>query len=975
MRQRSLRVFVMALWISAAAAVLPASAQAVSDMVGRTVTAVRFDVDGQPDTSPELVALSDMHVGAPLRIEDVRATIGHLDSLGRYDDVIAEANATDGGVEVIFRLIPRHPITRMEVVGDVGISPGELRDLVERQYGGVPTTTRPSAVEATTEQVLHDQGYLDARVTARTKVPPGSASATLVLDVTAGALAHIERTEVRGTSPLAPSDIIRRTGTRVGAVYRRRDVETAVTALEDGLRSRGYYEAQITPQATRTPTGVDVLITVDTGPRVELEVQPSGVLPGSVDELIPIKRLGSANQDLLEDSRARIERALRAQGYWKAQAPFTRTLQQDGKLLVITFTITRGPRFFIDHIELPSSLALPAATIRELIGVQPGDVFDEDRFVTGVARVVDAYRQRGFYRVEADPSYEQTSGGVDGPRATVVLRPDISEGPQGEISEVSFSFADDHQVSEAALRQIMRSRPGRPYVELDAARDRTDILTLYANRGFRTADVSITPSFSNDGHSVSLTVQVNEGRQVLIGDISVVGNERVSTRAILDEMGLRPGQPAGVAALNEAQSRLVEMGVFRRVRVSVPDLAPGESEAHLIVNVVESPASSIGYGGGLEGGRQVRSAVGGGFEDYLALSPRGFFEIGRRNLGGRNRSLNLFSRVSFKPRSAPGDPMRDGRGFGFTEYRVTGTYRERRAFRTDTDLLLGVTSEQAVRTNFNFIRKSANAEVLRKLSDRLSFSGQYRLDFTRLFDERIASNDPILPLIDRLFPQVRLSILSTGISWDRRNNPIAPTRGTLATADSRGGLTGARVRGRLRQDLLSGIWIPLAQRVGAYRAGRPGGDRRRPRLPQDGGRGRRQRQSRRRAGRPADHRGGPRPAGQPAFLRRGEHDRARVPARSAGSAGDHQQGWPLARWQRAGGAQRRNPSGGGPDLRPEHGRRGLRRRRQCLRHHPIDRPRAPAWFDGLRCPVRLAARPDPAGLRLQGAPRDPRRTA
>jgi hypothetical protein len=77
---------------------------------------------------------------------------------------------------------------------------------------------------------------------------------------------------------------------------------------------------------------------------VEVRVDPVGALPGSVEELIPVRRLGSADQDLLEDSRARIEQALREDGYWKAQAPFTRALTPDGAVLRITFTISRGAR-------------------------------------------------------------------------------------------------------------------------------------------------------------------------------------------------------------------------------------------------------------------------------------------------------------------------------------------------------------------------------------------------------------------------------------------------------------------------------------------------------------------------------------------------------------------------------------------------------------------------------------------------------
>jgi hypothetical protein len=63
----------------------------------------------------------------------------------------------------------------------------------------------------------------------------------------------------------------------------------------------------------------------------------------------------------------------------------------------------------------------------------------------------------------------------------------------------------------------------------------------------------------------------------------------------------------------------------------------------------------------------------------------------------------------------------------------------------------------------------------------VSVVGRYALEFTELFDEIIPPEDQLL--IDRLFPQVRLSLVSTGVLWDRRDNPIAPTDGFMVSAD------------------------------------------------------------------------------------------------------------------------------------------------------------------------------------------------
>jgi outer membrane protein insertion porin family/translocation and assembly module TamA len=332
----------------------------------------------------------------------------------------------------------------------------------------------------------------------------------------------------------------------------------------------------------------------------------------------------------------------------------------------------------------------------------------------------------------------------------------------------------------------MRLREGRPYVLSHGIADQRDLERAYRDQGFPNLVLTITPEFSAEGREVRLRVTVTEGPQIVVGDIVVVGRQQISEAAVREALTLRTGEPLGEAAELESRRRLLDLGIFRRVSITAQDLLPGETVANVLVSVEELPATTVGFGGGLEVGRRPRAATGGGNTDVLELSPRGFFEIGRRNLGGRNRSVNLFSRLALKPRteeaSDPAGPdVVDTRRFGFTEYRITGSFREQRAFHTDADLTIDVTSEQGVRTLFNFARQAVNASVLRRVSPRVTLSGRYGLDFSRLFDVGIQEADR--SLIDRLFPQVRLSILSGGVLWDRRDDPVAPSTGTLMTAN------------------------------------------------------------------------------------------------------------------------------------------------------------------------------------------------
>jgi len=758
-------------------------AQSIEDYYGRTVTDIRFEIDGPGVAPPSLPGLIDVRVGQPLTREAVRDSIGHL--AVRYEQVSVLVTNAPSGLVVTFRLVPRYPINRIEVSsGEPCASDSALRAELTQQFVGLSTGLRLASVEEAARRVLNDAGCLSADVTATTRVEPDAPRATLVVSVMPGPVTLIGRSEVTGSTLIPPADVIRRTETQSGKPFRRREIDTRLTELEDDLRDRGHYAAQVTLDARPVASGMDVTIDIDAGPLVRVRVEPPNALPGRLDELIPVKRLRSADQDLLEDARGAIERELRKDGYANAEAPFSSELSADGSVLVITFRIARGPRFYVERIDPPASSELPLSVVHERLGLEQGDLFNQDAFNAGMNRLTEDYRRLGYYRAEADPRREVVAGRSSTNQAWVILTPSIKPGPKGTVTDITFQFVGEHTVSDTELKSRLRSKVGGPYVEADVIADHEALNAFYGERGFLSKSVALSPRVSEDGTNIVLAFTVNEGPKVVVGRITVTGNSRVSEQQILEVLALVPGQPLSETTRDDARQRLFDMGVFRNVSVAAEDLLSGEDQAHIVVNVNEAPTISGSYGGGIEGGSRPRSAPAGSgaLEDHIDLAPRGFFEITRRNLGGRNRSLTFFSRVSLKPPSTPEVPETDARGFGFAEYRVSATYRERRAFHSNTDLLLGLTTERAVRSSYTSLRRGANAELLRRPTTHTTLSGRYGLDFTRLFDVRIKPEDQ--PLIDRLFPQVRLSFVGAGVAWDGRDNLLAPTRGHFLTADT-----------------------------------------------------------------------------------------------------------------------------------------------------------------------------------------------
>ncbi|HEY6358782.1 MAG TPA: POTRA domain-containing protein, partial [Vicinamibacterales bacterium] len=493
---------------------LAAAADDVGQFVGRVVTSIAVDLSGQP--APEEVrSLVTVQKGTPLSLEAIRQSVQSLVSVGRFESVEVAASSGPDGVSLVFTLVPRRLIENVAFTGDTGLSTDELTRRVKQQYGVIPTSIRPEAMARTVGTLLRDEGYLNATTTGAIENSPNPDRAVIVVDVHAGPRAIIDAVEITGTSPLSSAAIIQQTGTAKGTPYRPRALDDALLRVRETLRSDRYYEAEaIVDSASPSADGtsVDLVLHVDAGPLVLGPLFTGDPPPhGSVDDLVPMRLEHSADDDLLDDAKARIEALLRLDGYLKASASYTKTPSPQG--LVVSFAIARGPLYRIGKLDVTGNAGLPLDVASGVLGVSGGDPYSEAKITEGVGRLVLEYRKRGYFEVRAlaTPAAGQTAGGAS--MVNVVIA--ITEGPQAHVSDVVFQPETPH-VPLADLKAVMREKPGDPYVVAASTLDRDALETRYHDRGFPTAHVTLTPTESADRRAITLTVAIDEGPQIFV---------------------------------------------------------------------------------------------------------------------------------------------------------------------------------------------------------------------------------------------------------------------------------------------------------------------------------------------------------------------------------------------------------------------------------------------------------------------------
>ena len=757
------------LLIGIAAAASPAAAQDVSALLSRPVTDIRIVSAGRVVQDEQLSSLLDIHRGDALSMKAVRDTIQHIMGMRRYIDVRVEGTADGAGVRIDVILFPLRDLGLIVFRGALGLPESRLRSVVAERFGATPAVGRGIDIARTLEDLYASEGYLQASVRP---VPLGDIETgvgELVFDVAAGSRARIRAIEFRGTPAEAVDTARKQLDLREGSEYepaaltRRLDAYTAV------LRRAGYFQARTSSDATVSSgrDTVDLAVTITRGLLVKLEFTGDDLPVAARADLVPVEREGSVDQDLLEDSERRIKEYLTARGYRDASASFTVTESNDR--LKVEFTVRRGPLYRVaEDVVIAGASGVPESALKPLLKIVKGQPFVREKLDADVAALKKAYLERGY----GDVSIIATPivSGSDAAERLVTITVATNEGPLMTVRAISFDGRD--KLPESALRTVLTQREGMPYYQpaIDADRDRLE--SEYLNQGFRRAHVRVDPPATDSGTDLHIRYVIQEGPQVIVDRIVVVGNQRVSEATIRRELDIRSGEPLGDERVRQSQRKLAALGLFRRVTIS--ELQHGQERlSDVLVTVEEAPTTTIGYGGGVEFQKVETNE----------FAPRGFFEIGRRNLWGKNRSVNLFSRVSFRRHATTdvSNPLAPPVTITLTnlEYRVIGSYREPRFLGTRADLQVSGVLEKGSRTSFRFKRRSARVDLGERLASGWSLLGQYSFERNEIFDDQIAAIDR--PLIDRLFPQVRESIVSATALRDRRDDPLDPGKGNLVS--------------------------------------------------------------------------------------------------------------------------------------------------------------------------------------------------
>lgn len=361
----------------------------------------------------------------------------------------------------------------------------------------------------------------------------------------------------------------------------------------------------------------------------------------------------------------------------------------------------------------------------------------------------------------------------------IFLRIPILPGPKATLYDVAFDGVS--AIPQADLLAASGLTLGDPASNVKIEEARRLILDRYRDEGFAFAEVQAAIELSPDRRRARARITVVERQRVIVEGIDVRGNDATLESVVRGRLRFEAGDVYRQRDVRQSEELLATLGTFSSVTVGLEDPTVPATRKRVLVTVAERPSQYLEVRPGVSTGEGVR----------------GLLEYGHRNLGGRAIALTLRVQLGYLPDFLiPEDGVRQN----FDKL----TLGERLERRNSIGIAFPTVVDPRVRFNLDLVDVRSNARdfglskdaVLPTFTVRLSrtvtfsvgvsgerndvniFSGQTVLEYLA---QAGISND--LARLLRVPDGLTYVLAERGtIAWDRRDNPLGATRGTLLAA-------------------------------------------------------------------------------------------------------------------------------------------------------------------------------------------------
>lgn len=416
---------------------------------GQAIAQTRLNsitVDGNvriPDSS--VVSFSGLSPGETATGSQLNSAVLEIMATGLFET--AEIVPVGNGVRIV--VVERPTISRINIEGNRRLSDDQLLTVVTSEPRRVYSPTVAASDASAIADAYSVSGRQAARVTPRI-IERSDNRVDLVFEVSEGSVVENERISFVGNRNFSDRRLRRVIQTKQANLFRAligRDtfvpelVQFDRQLLTDFYRSRGYIDFEIldvTTELSRERDATFLTFNLREGQKysigqVSVSSEFATVSIAEYQDALRIRSGQTWSPTLIEEQISRLEQLALNQGLEFLRVDPRITRNRRDLSLNIEFALVRGPRIFVERIDIEGNQTTLDRVIRRQFNSVEGDPFNPREIRNAAERI----RALGFFSV-ADV---QTRGGTSADR--VIVDVDVEEQPTGSLT-FGGSFNDEN---------------------------------------------------------------------------------------------------------------------------------------------------------------------------------------------------------------------------------------------------------------------------------------------------------------------------------------------------------------------------------------------------------------------------------------------------------------------------------------------------------------------------------------------------
>ena len=430
--ENKLRHFFLAIFflISAAFLALASSAEAQQYKFDQ------IEVSGNKRIeSTAIVTYSGIARGQTVTAGQLNAAYQSILDSGLFESV----EVTPSGNRLKIAVVEYPTINRISIEGNQRLKDDALESLIESKPRQVLNPTVAERDAARLAEAYSQAGRLAARVTPR-MIRLSDNRADLVFEVFEGDITEIERVSFVGNQFYSDRRLRRVIDSKQAGILRRvirtdtfvaDRIEFDKQVLRDFYLSRGYVDFRVTgvnAELARERDGYFVTFNVQEGQQfsfggITVISEIEGLDPAAYLESLKVKPGVVYSPLLVENSIARLERLALKEGQDFVRVDPRITRNERDLTLDVEFALVRGPRIFVERIDIEGNTSTLDRVIRQKFRIVEGDPFNPREIRESAERI----RALGFFETAEVNAREGSTPDQ------VVVDVDVVEQPTGSL--------------------------------------------------------------------------------------------------------------------------------------------------------------------------------------------------------------------------------------------------------------------------------------------------------------------------------------------------------------------------------------------------------------------------------------------------------------------------------------------------------------------------------------------------------------